>query len=290
MDGDNAPPLLPRVRQHIPTHMDPTSQQQQQSEMQLWQHLSLSQAQPAPGLQAVPVGIGFTSRPQPQQMWQEPSTAFSQRGWQPFPQTHTQQSPQESQEITPQVVRGQPQNWGSGEMNPIQLQQLQHLLLLQQQQQQQAMQMQHQQHQQQQQHSDQGLHHLDPLGHHEDGQNEKFTKSPSPQIEDNRNSPSVGRQFVHNVTSPQQQQQQQLWQPMVHHQYDLSHVDPSHSQGFQHTPASHHQPLFAQQQFMHQPIWQHHTPYSQVGTLVCLGAPYLPLQVFSKLNFMMNAN
>ncbi|WAQ95722.1 PAR14-like protein [Mya arenaria] len=250
MTDENPPPLPPRVR-HIPGHTDHNIQQQ---EMQLWPHLSLSQAQPAPGVQAVPVGIGFNSRPQ-QQIWQEPSSAFSQRGWQPFPQAHTQQSPQESQELNPQVVRSQPQNWPTGEMNPIQLQQLQHLLMLQQQQQQ-AMQM-----QQQQQHhpQDQGLHHLDPIGHHEDRQQEKFAKSPSPQIEENRNSPAVGRHFMHNVTSPQQQ----VWQPVMH-QYDLSHGDPQQSQAFQHTPVSHHQPLFAQQQYVHhQPVWQHHTPYSQ---------------------------
>lgn len=256
MNEDNPPPLPPRsmIRQHIPVNTDHASALQQQ-DLQLWQHVSLSQPQQAAGVQALPVGIGYNNRPQ-QQIWADHSSAFSQRGWQPFPQAHTQQSPQESQELNPQVVRSQQQNW-PGEMNQLQLQQLQQLIWLQQQQQ---MQLQQQSHQP----TEQNIHHLDPIGHgHRDDQShEKFTKSPSPQIEENRNSPAVGRPFMHNVTSPQQQ----LWQhPQVMHQYDMQHGEPQHSQAFQHTPTvSHHQPLFAQQQYVQPAVWQHHSPYSQV--------------------------
>lgn len=255
MNEDNPPPLPPRsiIRQHIPGHTDHTSAMQQQ-DLQLWQHVSLSQPQQAAGVQALAVGIGYNNRPQ-QQVWADHSSAFSQRGWQPFPQAHTQQSPQESQELGgPQVVRSQQQSW-PGEMNQLQLQQLQQLIWLQQQQQMQI--------QQQHQTAEQSIHHLDPIGHsHRDDQShEKFTKSPSPQIEDNRNSPAIGRPFMHNVTSPQHQ----LWQhPQVMHQYDMQHGEPQHSQAFQHTPAVSHQPLFAQQQFVQPAVWQHHSPYSQV--------------------------
>lgn len=266
--SDDIPQALPPRIRHI---QDPASAlQQQQQDMQLWQHLSLSQPQQSTGVQAVQVGIGYSSRPQ-QQLWQDHSTGFS-RGWQPFPQSHTQQSPQESQELAPQVVRSQ--NWVSGgDMNPIQLQQLQQLFMIQQQQQLQQMQ------QQQHHHPDQGLHHLDPLGQHDDHSQEKFTKSPSPQIEENRNSPAVGRQFMHNITSPQQQ----LWQhPQMMHQYDtgMQHGEPQHSQpqAFQPTPVSHHQPLFAQQQYVHQPIWQHHSPFSQMPVQQHLRQSTPPMQ------------
>lgn len=256
MSDDNPPTQPPRsiIRQHIPGHTEHASNLQQQ-DLQLWQHVSLSQPQQAAGVQAVPVGIGFSNRPQ-QQVWADQSSAFSQRGWQPFPQAHTQQSPQESQELNPQVVRSQQQNWPGGEMNQLQLQQLQQLIWLQQQQQ---LQLQQQQHQP----AETNIHHLDPIGHgHRDDQShEKFTKSPSPQIEDNRNSPAVGRPFMHNVTSPQQQ----LWQhPQVMHQYDMQHGEPQHSQTYQQTPAVSHQPVYAQQQYVQPAVWQHHSPYSQV--------------------------
>ena len=275
--SDDIPQALPaRIRQF--GHADPANalqqqQQQQQQDVQLWQHVSLSQPQPSSGVQAVPVGIGFSSRPQ-QQLWPDHSSAFS-RGWQPFPQSHTQQSPQESQELAPQVVRSQPQNWPGGEMNPIQLQQLQQLFLLQQQQHH----LQQVQQQQQQHHLDQGLHHLEPVGQHDEHSQDKFTKSPSPQIEENRNSPAVGRQFVHNIASPQQQ----VWQhPQMLHQYDTSmqHGEPQHSQpqAFQPTPVSHHQPLFAQQQYVHQPLWQHHSPYSQMPVQQHLRQSTPPIQ------------
>ena len=255
MSEDNPPPLPPRsiIRQHIPGHTDHASALQQQ-DLQLWQHVSLSQPQQGAGVQAMPVGMGFNSRPQ-QQIWPDHSSAFSQRGWQPFPQSHTQQSPQESQDLNPQVVRSQQQSWPSDINQLQQLQQLQNIIWLQQQQQ-----IQLQQHQP----AEQNIHHLDPIGHgHRDDQShDKFTKSPSPQIEENRNSPAVGRQFLHNVTSPQQQ----LWQqhPQVMHQYDMQHGEPQHSQAFQHTPVSHHQPLFAQQQYVQPAVWQHPSPYSQV--------------------------
>ncbi|KAL4240940.1 Poly (ADP-ribose) polymerase [Mactra antiquata] len=261
MSEDNPPSLPPRsmIRQHIPGHSEHASGLPQH-DLQLWQQIS--QPQQAAGVaMPVGVGIGFSSRPQ-QQVWTDHSSTFSQRGWQPFPQAHTQQSPQEPQDINPQVVRSQQQNW-PGEMNQLQLQQLQQLIWLQQQQQQQQ---QHQLQLQQQHPTEQNLHHLEPIGHghREEQSHEKFTKSPSPQIEDNRNSPAVGRPFMHNVTSPQQQ----LWQqhPQVQHpmhQYDMQHGEPQHSQAYQPTPVSHHQPLFAQQQYVQPAVWQH-SPYSQV--------------------------
>ncbi|XP_052266746.1 protein mono-ADP-ribosyltransferase PARP14-like isoform X2 [Dreissena polymorpha] len=248
MTDDTPPSLPPRVRQHITGHGDPSALQQQQ-DMHMWQHISLSQPQTAPGIQALPIGMGFNSRPQ-QQVWQDHTSAFSQRGWQPFPHAHTQQSPQEPQDLT----RSQPQSWAGGDMNRTPtVQQLQQLVFLQQQQ---TLQMQQQQHQQHHLTHEQGLHHLDPLVQHDDRQHDKFTKSPSPQIEENRNSPAVGRPFMHNMTSPQQP----AWQPVLH-QYDLPHAEPQHSQAF--SSVSHHQPLFAQQQYVHQPVWQH-TPYSQL--------------------------
>lgn len=246
MNDDNTPALPPRsamMRQHITGHADHASALQQQ-DFHLWQQIPLSQHQPTASVQAVPVGIGFGNRPQ-QQLWPEHTSPFAQRGWQPFPQA--QQSPQESQDINPQVMRSQQQNW-PGEMNQLQLQQLQQLIWLQQQQQ---LQLQH--------HSEPALHRLEPAVLHDDMSHDKFTKSPSPQIED-RNSPAVGRQYIHNVASPQQQ----LWQQhQVVHQYDVTHAEPQHSQAYQHNPAVSHQALFAQQPYV-QPVWQPHTPYSQV--------------------------